>query len=51
MKKSPRLKKIEEFETDTHRIVILGDVTTNGREFAVGHVTPKKDKENVTATA
>jgi hypothetical protein len=41
----PRLKKIEEFETDTHRIVILGDTATNGKEYAEAHVTPKDKKK------
>ena len=43
MKNQPRLKKIEEFETPTHRIVILGDTKTNGKEYAEAHITPKRN--------
>ena len=37
-----KLKMIEKFETDTHKIVILGDVATNGRLHAEATITPKK---------
>ena len=41
----PRLKKIDEYETNTHKIVILGDTATNGKEYAEAHITPKVKKK------
>lgn len=41
----PRLKKIEEIETDTHRIVILGDTATDGKEYAKAYITPRDKKK------
>jgi len=37
----PRLKKYEQYETDTHKVVILVDTETNGNLYAEAHVTPK----------
>jgi hypothetical protein len=37
----PRLKKYEQYETDTHKVVILVDTETNGELYAESHVTPK----------
>ena len=38
----PRLKKHEQYETDTHKVVILVDTETNGDLYAEAHVTPKE---------
>jgi hypothetical protein len=46
MEHKPRLKKIDAYETPTHKIVILVDTATNGREYAEAHVKPKKEKNN-----
>ena len=41
----PRLKLYEQFETDTHRIIILVDIETNGKRYAEAVVTPKENKK------
>ena len=37
-----RMKLIEKIETDTHKIVILGDTETGGKKLAEAVVTLKK---------
>ena len=41
----PRLKLYEQYETDTHKVVILVDTETNGVLYAEAHITPKVKKD------
>lgn len=46
MTKKVRLMKLEQYEDDTLKCVVLGDKETNGAEFASASVTLKEEVKN-----
>ena len=45
VKQKPRLTKIEDYETDSVKGVILVDTETHGRDFAITHFVCKNSFE------
>ena len=44
-----KLEKITDYETDTHRIIVLVD-SNNPNGYAEGHLIPKEDRQKKSET-